>query len=317
MPAVAPWDIDPDALRTTLDELRKHLQRPIFVAPALDRVHYASDFDRVHSSLQEVLNGLANIDLDARRALSSVSRPSVDGELAKRLGGLLSDLSNGWYKLVAARLSPQRMEALRRLLAHESPDWLSMLHRKDDENAHSDVLCWLLDQRKAPNVAPRVLNGLVDYFETPDAWREAVQRGIQSNCISVRREFVYGREWSADESRDRIDLVVSGPGFVFAIENKLWAAEHEGQTEAYWQWLSGLRGLRGGLFLSPSGVPPRCSYFRPLSYLQLLGCLLDAPATVEAPITAQEEHVLGAYVKTLARTALRCEIRAISRTGTY
>ena len=59
------------------------------------------------------------------------------------------------------------------------------------------------------------------------------------------------------------------------------------------------RTLRGGVFLSPSGTNASCSHFVPLSYLELVSALLEAPAA--GPILPSEEIVLGSYLKTLSR----------------
>jgi hypothetical protein len=130
---------------------------------------------------------------------------------------------------------------------------------------------------------------------------------IRRGSVSVRREFVFGREWTPDTSRDRIDLIVSGPGFMLAIENKLWSLEHDGQTTAYWSWLQTLREpLRGGLFLTPAGTPAASPSFKAISYLDLLGCLLSSTER-----TAAEDIVLAAYLRTLGTRVLREEFAAI------
>jgi hypothetical protein len=151
------------------------------------------------------------------------------------------------------------------------------------------------------------MTGILD---DPEAWRGAFARAIETDCLSVRREYVVGREWLGDGTLDRIDPVLSGPGFVLAIENKIWSAEHDAQTEAYWQWLSSTRGLRAGLYLTPTGAPPSCASFKRVSYLDLIGWLLDAAD--RQPMSAREEAILGAYVRTLANGVLRAELRALA-----
>lgn len=104
---------------------------------------------------------------------------------------------------------------------------------------------------------------------------------------------------------DRVDLVVSGPGLLLAIENKVWSHEHDGQTETYARWFEGFRPERivGGLFLTPGGESPASSLFRPLSYVDLLDCLLEGPSTRR--LEPREALVLSGYVKSLAASVLR------------
>jgi hypothetical protein len=130
----------------------------------------------------------------------------------------------------------------------------------------------------------------------------------------VRREVTIGREWAEEESADRLDLLISGPRFVLAIENKLWAREHTRQTDSYWRWLSRLPILHGGLFLSPTGRAPLSPGFRPVSYLDLLACLLEGPAT-GATLGEAERIVLISYIRTLATRVLRIELRTIRTLG--
>jgi len=52
-----------------------------------------------------------------------------------------------------------------------------------------------------------------------DEWAAAVTAALRIDCVTVRREYTLGLEWQAF-GLDRIDLVISGPDFVIAIENK-------------------------------------------------------------------------------------------------
>ena len=125
----------------------------------------------------------------------------------------------------------------------------------------------------------------------------------------MRTEYTIAREWTAEDRLDRIDIVVSGPRCVLAIENKIRAREHDAQTESYWQWLEPLRLLRGGLFLSPGGLPALSPHFHAISYLELLSCLLEG--TIGSKLTASEEILLASYVKTLSKGPLQPELRCI------
>jgi hypothetical protein len=148
----------------------------------------------------------------------------------------------------------------------------------------------------------------------PDAWSARLRAAIQSECLSVRREVVFGREWADEDSRDRLDVLITGPDFVLVIENKLWSPEHSGQTASYWRWLARQPVLAGGLLLSPAGEPPLTPGFTAVSYMDLLGCLLDGPAA-GAALAAQEELVLASYLKTLAHHVLRTELRVVRTLG--
>jgi hypothetical protein len=174
---------------------------------------------------------------------------------------------------------------------------------------NSAMLAWLLDPRKAPGVALPALSCLVNRLGEPNAWRQRFQESIATDSLCVRTEYTIAREWTDEERLDRIDIVVSGPRYVLAIENKIRAREHDAQTESYWEWLEPLPLLRGGLFLSPSGFPALSPGFCSVSYLELLSCLLEGPASSSLP--PGDEMLLASYVKTLSRGPLQPELRCI------
>jgi len=151
------------------------------------------------------------------------------------------------------------------------------------------------------------LSDIVGQFDDSEEWRRALSAAFSSDTLSVRREYVFGREWLGSRDLERIDLAITGPGFTIAIENKLWSSEHDHQTDTYWGWLQSLPGLRAGIFLTPRGSAASCPFFRPMSYLTLLRSLLEAPRI--GPIGDAEELVLAGYVKTLAAGVLRTELR--------
>lgn len=171
----------------------------------------------------------------------------------------------------------------------------------------------MLDPETAPNIAPRALIALVQRFAEAAAWDEAIRASAASRDISVRREFVIGRASHDGDARDRVDVVVWGRDFVIAIESKIWSLEHGEQTEVYWRWMEQLPYRRGGLFLSPTGHRPACPSFVPISFLELLSCLLEGPSA--GPISSTEESVLASYVKTLAGFVIRPELRRRTLTG--
>jgi hypothetical protein len=147
-------------------------------------------------------------------------------------------------------------------------------------------------------------------LDDPLEWRQSLVEALANDSLRVRTEYILAREWTEEQRLDRIDIVVSGPRCVLAIENKIRAREHDAQTERYWAWLEPLTCRRGGLFLSPTGLPPLSQGFRAISYLELLGCLLEGP--IRGELSPSEEIVLSSYAKTLSRGVLRAELRLIA-----
>ncbi len=186
---------------------------------------------------------------------------------------------------------------------------LTVMNKLDNENAHSDVIRWLLDPLAARNVAPPTLLKLAERLHDPDEWKRRITQAIDRGALSVRSEVVIGRDGEDGAALDRVDLVVSGPGFVLAIENKVRSHEHDAQTETYAKWMEGFRPERivGGLFLTPGGESPESPLFRPLSYVDLLDCLLEGPST--GKLEPREALVLSGYVKSLAASVLRDHLR--------
>lgn len=302
--------VDAPALRSTLDALRSALQRPP-VSPLSGEV-LRHDRKAIATSLRLILDRLGGVDLTATRAMSGFVREFRPEAQVQGLRTLFSGLQDGWRKRVARILGETKLSVVRRLLSSPSPDVLRILGREDDENSHSDLIAWMLNPRRAPTIAPVALRRLVASFEDRDEWHRRIDAAVPGELVSVRREMMIGRELAGSDDLCRVDIVVSGPGFVLAIENKVWSSEHSDQTSTYWSWLELLdpkRTLRGGVFLSPSGTNASCSHFVPLSYLELVSALLEAPAA--GPILPAEEIVLGSYLKTLSRNILPVETRAI------
>jgi len=232
-------------------------------------------------------------------------------EHGPRFRQLLAALDDAWIRRILARLGSTRVRALQSLMGRQVPDFLSLLGRANDENSNSDVLGWLLNPRHAPKVAPGALLRIVEVLDDPLTWKTHLQAAIATDTLAVRREYTIAREWPDEERLDRIDIVICSADFVLAIENKVWAAEHDGQTRGYWEWLKGLRVLHGGIFLTPAGMPPASEDFRSLSYLDLVGCLLEGPT--HSKLNADEEIVLASYLKTLGGSVLRSEMAAANR----
>jgi len=219
-------------------------------------------------------------------------------------------LQEGLSRRLEQLLGAEKIIALRRLLALDVPDLLGLLYRTDDENLNSAVLRWLLDPHDAPGVASPALLSLVTRLHDPQRWRQILLEAIQNDSLCVRTDYTIAREWTDEQRLDRIDIVISSSRCVLAIENKIMAREHDAQTESYWAWLQPLQLLRGGMFLSPSGLPPMSQDFHAISYLELLSCLLEGPTN--GVLASREEIVLASYAKTLARGVLRAELRLIA-----
>jgi len=299
-------------LSETLVALRRAL--PTVALQAGGTVPFLAERPRVLESLRAVLDHINKEELDNRRVLSGGVIEYRTADQAAMLHEVLLQLQHGWERRIASKLGPQRVAALLRLLEADVPDFLDLLGLVNDENSNSDVLAWLLSPRCAPGIAPATLHRLATFLEHPEDWQRRVRTAVDANCLSVRRELVFGREWTHETSEDRLDLMISGPTFILVIENKLWSPEHAKQTQGYARWLSQQPGLSGGLFLSPTGAPPLSTGFHAISYMDLLGCLLEAPAT-GVSLTRQEEIVLASYLNTLARRVLRTELRTLRAGG--
>jgi hypothetical protein len=304
---VTPWKLDANALRATFDELRAALGDPVTFQSGADALVH--DRKAIASSLRQILERL-----DASRSRGSGPVTGMVHEFhpkheATRLYGLLESLHQGWRRHVLRVLGERKVELAKKLLDSPAPDLLRILGRDDDENAHSDLIAWLLNPARAPTVAPAALHALVEKFAEPAKWIGNIDRAVAKQLVSVRREVVIAREYADEDDLRRIDVVISGADFVFAIENKVWTKEHTDQTRAYWEWLEPMKCLRGGILLSPSGLEATCPDFKTVSYLELISCLLAG--AVENKLEPSEEVVLGSYLKTLARRILPIEMRAV------
>lgn len=304
------WILDASALRSTLDAVRSALARTGPAATELAGV-LLHDRPRLVRSVRDVLAAAGAIDLSARGALSGMVSEYRNPEQLQRLRSLFEALNDAWLRRLSARFSSEKVRCLRALLHRGSPDFLAVLDKARDENTHSQLIRWLLDPRTAPAVAPRALRHLVSGFEGASAWAEVLERALARDVVSVKREFTIGREWGGDDL-DRIDLVVSAPGLVIAIENKTYSVEGRSQTWAYWRWLSSLPGLKAGIFLTPSGVAAECHHFRSISYLDLLDSLIVADLDA---LSSDEAAVLASYVRTLVNSTVRTELRQLLREG--
>jgi hypothetical protein len=296
------WSVDTDRIRGTLDAIHEALQRPQVPVRAPSSLTLDVDHTRITATLNTLLDILNRRNLNASCTNWSMVPSPPGRDLVEHLHALM----RSWKKRVGAIIGPQKGRLLD-LLAQPIPDLLGVIQKAGDENAHSDVLRWLLDPREAKTIAPAALTKLVSFLdgEDKDKWQATIRQAIDKDSISVHREYIFGLESPCLDSRDRIDIVIRGPDFVLAIENKISSPEHEGQTAAYWRWLSTLPVRHAGFFLTPLGIEPECEKFNRLSYLQLLACLLEAPP---GATNTAEQVMLAGYVKTLAGYVLRREI---------
>ena len=182
--------------------------------------------------------------LDSLRTLlsDSVNLPPVrvlqsEAIAPTALQEVFSAMDQAWERTVCSVLSPSVVVEIDRLLNSSSPDLLRILQREDHENSHSDLIAWLLSPSKAPNVARHALLQLLELIApvpSPErtAWQTAIDEALARGLVSVYREHPIGDTFSIDDNRRRLDILVSGPGFLIVIENKVWSEEHTTQTEA-------------------------------------------------------------------------------------
>jgi len=299
------WMVDAAQLRQTLDRMRTALEKPT-ARRAFSDLAVGYDRDSIVATINAISAAVSTTDLEARRALMDVVVEYRTHAQSNVLRGTVEQLAVAVERRVANAIRLEKKQALHGLLGQAVPDLLTLLAGENKENAHSDVLRWLLDPACAPTVGPLCLERLVDRLPQSEDWKNAIRQAVELRALSVRRELQL-TQWSG-ETLDRIDIAVSGPGFIIAIENKLWSQEHADQTTGYWTWLEQLGGLRAGIFLSPTGAPAQSDHFVALSYLDLVEALLEAPS--RQPIEPQESIVLASYLKTLERYVLRAELRA-------
>lgn len=305
------WMVDAERLRETLDRLRTSIAAGVYSTATSETLVF--NRHAIADSLKMILAKLDAVDVAAVSALSGVVREFRSEAQAAALRQLFDELQSGLRERARRILGAEKIRLVVRLLESPAPDVLRILGREDDENSHSDLIAWLLNPRKAPVVASSALAHLVGYLGAAEKWRETLAQAIRCDSLSVRREFLIARELAGASDLSRVDVVVTGPGMVLAVENKVWAREHSEQTRVYAKWLESVRDLKGGIFLSPSGLLTASGGFAPVSYLELVSALLDGP--VATPMSASEEIVLGSYLKTLARGIIPVEMRAVRELG--
>lgn len=304
------WMPQATTLRSFFDELQRALAAHSPLAKHFVPLNEVSEYDRIWTSVSLLVNEVEKHG-DGSRSFSAFQYESDDQAAA--LSGTLADLRSAIRSRVLDKLGEKKVAAALELLTSPMPDLMRIFGREEDENTHSQFIAWLLDHRKAPNVARYSLRALCAFLPECERWRTSLAEAISGDCISVRREYVVAWELYGADELARIDIVVTAPGLVLAIENKVRSSEHSDQTKTYWKWLERTTGLHAGLFLSPGGGAATCPDFTPMTYFDLLGVLLEAPT--QTKLTETEVLMLSSYVKTLLRTIIPVEGRALRSLG--
>jgi len=299
-------------LRTVIEAIRDALPQSQLNALRGGPTILGPDSEDLAERLDAIVREAKTID--AAGLFRSQSTLAADPALERTLTTALTRLRTALLlKLRPFLGGDDGLLALGAILREPIPDFLTMVGSAEDENAHSYVIRWLLDPKAAPTVAPHLIYGLVTVAKLPDTatWSKRIAAGLQRRDIAVRREVLVGRETTETDAIDRLDILISGSDFALGIENKVWSVEHDNQTRTYWRWLANLPEsfLRAGILLSPSGAPASSEGFRPLSYLEFLGLLVEVYR--REGVSGQERIVLASYVKSLAAGVLADRINAL------
>jgi len=180
----------------------------------------------------------------------------IDDAAGGAAGGLPDHLTSHW--------AWQKLRACRAKLGGCDP--FAALGVSGREQSYSQVLAWLLGERRCPAFATEWLDTVLDSEAAPPGWVAGVLTdsedqpfdGKALTCRSVTTE-------STLPSNERVDLVAhytssDGQRLVLAIENKIHAGESPGQLDAYAKAL--LRQYRAEdtqivlVFLTPAGRTP-------------------------------------------------------------
>ena len=164
----------------------------------------------------------------------------------------------------AAREATARVRAARAEV--DAPDFSPFQFIGRQELGLSRVLAWLLRPTGSHGQRARFLQLFVAKFGL--AWNATRCAGA-----TARLEV----ETTHSDRDGRIDVLVEADGHAFAIENKIWASDLNGQVEGY---LTHLRSLHGDgryklFYLSPHGRDPSEASIRParLAEAQASGAL--------------------------------------------
>lgn len=83
--------------------------------------------------------------------------PKVQAVSGRRHGAtqvafFLNGISEAWNRHVEDELGERGLKVVASLLSRDVPDFLSLLRRQRDENAHSDVVAFFCDPSCAPSI---------------------------------------------------------------------------------------------------------------------------------------------------------------------
>ncbi len=309
--------LDPIEFRGLMDKLRDGLGRAESSSVETSFGAFAHDpTPRLTQALLALLHAGQRTDMSRPPAFAHVPDTSDFADSFGHLAGDVRQVADALGRTIAARFGAEGRQCIQSLLATDTPDFLGILGKSRNENAHSDVLRWILDPNSAENLAPLMLRAL--FARLPDDESEAdptvartpfgalLEPALASRSVSVRREHALGTE-----QKDRIDILIAGAGFLVAIENKIDSSEHEDQTITYATWMTTRASRSAGLFLSPTGGLARSHTFVPISYLDLLEIVVAAIREANV-VSVEERAVVSSYLKTLSSSVLR-ELNRIAK----
>ncbi|HUT34319.1 MAG TPA: PD-(D/E)XK nuclease family protein [Planctomycetota bacterium] len=203
----------------------------------------------------ELFRGLLEGFLDADRR-ASLAESAEAKEERRRFGELL----DGHAQVLKAWREAQKNTA-------DDFNLLRVLKVSGDELRHSRVLAWLLDH---------------DLMRHGTHAQEHLGFRIFLEELGLPREYAYGlyrvhREVAGDESR--VDIEVASRGrFLIWIENKIWSAEGDDQTDREWQDAQRRAAQLGvpadrvhALFLTLEGTEAKNRDFVPVSWWKMAG----------------------------------------------
>jgi hypothetical protein len=178
------------------------------------------------------------------------ARPRVRDDRVAAIGALLdgfADAREAWRRDQEGRANGFNL--------------LSVLDITCDELRHSRVLAWLFERDLLRGTHAQGNLGLRLLLEELDLPREWADQRYRVGC-----------EIAGDVSRIDLEIVASGH-FLIHIENKIWSAEGEMQTQRQWADLqrraAALRvpeAARVGLYLSPRGESASHPRFRSVAW---------------------------------------------------
>ena len=297
-----PTELDIGYFRSLIDQLLKSLVNPHQRTDT--KVQEADGVNPILDDLYALVNAVQHRD-------PVVSyQPFRDPEFTNTIRKVTRDVKEAYFAWLNGRLKSPKMSVLRQLLDDPTPNFLEVIGKGGEENANSDMIRWLLDPRQAKTIAAPALCALVGSLDKATEWQQAIMASIEHRTLSAIREYSIFSEDSEEGSVGRLDLLICGPGFKLIIENKISSDEHDSQTAIYWDWLKAEpERLKAGMFLTPGGFPAQNHHFKPLSYVDLLSCMLEGPA--ESDVDGLEKQILASYVKTLAAGVLKRELNII------